>query len=156
MLPHDAVDRVRVSTVRPDPSAPILVSEPTWQPRVLVVDDDQVSRLAAVELLRRLGFSVDAAADGREAIEVGAQWPYVGIFIDCEMPEGDGYVATRQLRVRDGRNARTPVIALTSKSRWVSLASGMDQHLAKPLQLDALQAACLRLGLLASDGAIPN
>jgi len=158
MLQHHAVDRIKVTTVDPYPglTAPALASEPTWEPRVLVVDDDEVSRLAAVGLLRSLGFAVDAAADGREAVEVSARWPYVAIFMDCEMPEVDGYTATRQLRARDGKNAQTPVIALTSKPRWVSLASGMDQHLEKPLRLDTLQADCLRLGLLARDGAVPS
>ena len=60
-------------------------SERRWEPRVLVVDDDEISRLAAVGLLRRLGLTVDIAADGREALELSAQWSYVAIFMDCPL-----------------------------------------------------------------------
>jgi CheY-like chemotaxis protein len=122
-----------------------------WNPRVLVVDDDELSRLAAVGLLETLGLAADVAHDGREALEVTAEWPYVAIFMDCAMPEVDGYTAARQLRNRENQDSPTPVIAVTSHQRSVSIASGMDHHLTKPLQLDQLRADCARLGLLPRD-----
>lgn len=126
-----------------------------WDPRVLVVDDDEISRGAAVGLLQALGLTVDVAAGGQEAIEMTAQRPYAAIFMDCQMPEVDGYMAVRRLR-RGEANSRTPVIAVTSRPRWVSLASGMDHHLAKPLEIDGLRADCRWLGLLGPAGGHPG
>jgi CheY-like chemotaxis protein len=54
----------------------------------------------------------------------------------------DGYRAARQIRARDGLDHSPPVIAVTSRSREVCLASGMDHHIARPLRLETLQAAC--------------
>ena len=134
------------------PGAP----EPEWDPRVLVVDDDDVARLAATGLLENLGLTVDCAEDGRQAVEMAAQRPYVAIFMDCEMPDVDGYTAARQIRTRDGRNAHTPVIAVTAKQRSVSLASGMVHHLTKPLAADVLEADCRRLGVLSGVSPSPG
>lgn len=120
-----------------------------WEPRVLVVDDDIVCRLAAQRLLERLGLSVDVAADGRQALEMSASWQYAAVFMDCFMPEVDGYATTRQMRIRDGIDGSPVIIAVTSRPRHVSLASGMDHHIPKPLKLDTLERDCRLLGLLA-------
>ena len=127
-----------------------------WEPRVLVVDDDEVSLIAATGLLQSLGFTVDAAGDGREALEMIGRWPYVAIFMDCEMPEVDGYTAARHLRAREGQTYHTPVIAMTGRSRSVSVACGMDHHLAKPLEIDMLRVGCRQLALLRRDGVSPS
>ncbi len=118
---------------------------------MLVVDDDEISRAANAGLLRSLGLAVDVAVDGQQALAMSAGWPYVAIFMDCEMPEVDGYAAVTQLHRREGANLHTPVIAVTSRAQWVSLAAGMDQHIAKPVQIDELRAGCLNLGLLISE-----
>jgi CheY-like chemotaxis protein len=131
-------------------------TELRWEPRVLVVDDDEISRLAAVGLLQRLGLTVDIAADGGEALEMSARWPYVAIFMDCGMPGVDGYTTARTLRDRAGKNWHALVIAQTSHLRSVSMASGMDHHLTKPLQFDVLRADCLGLGLIAPEGVGPS
>jgi CheY-like chemotaxis protein len=120
-----------------------------WTPRVLVVDDDEVCRSVAAGLLEHLGLVVDVASDGREALMMGAGWPYVAIFMDCGMPELDGYAAAREIARREGLSQRTPVIAVTSHSRVASLTAGMDSHIVKPLKLDTLKQECMRLGLLA-------
>lgn len=127
-----------------------------WEPRVLVVDDDPVCRLAAVGLLERLGLLVEVAGDAREALMMSAEWPYVAIFMDCGMPDIDGYTAAREITRRDGLRRHTPVVAVTSHPRTVSLASGMDFHIAKPLQLDTLRQDCIRLGLLSRVEARPG
>jgi CheY-like chemotaxis protein len=119
-----------------------------WHPRVLVADDNQVCQIAAKGLLEQLGFTVDVARDGREAIKMSASWPYVAIFMDCGMPEVDGYRAAREIQERDRRSSRTLVIATTAHSRWVCMAAGMDHHMAKPLRLQTLAADCISLGLL--------
>jgi CheY-like chemotaxis protein len=136
--------------------APQSTPAPAWGPRVLVVDDDEVSRRAAVGLLQTLGLTVDIAADGREALDMSSRWAYTAIFLDCGMPDMDGYTVARQIRRREGTNLHTPVIAVTSHPRSVSLASGMDHHLSKPLRIDVLAPDCTRLGLLARNGAAPH
>jgi CheY-like chemotaxis protein len=151
-------DQVRDERVGPAPepvrsaSSRAQIRAPTfgWEPRVLVVDDDPVSQFAAVSLLERLGFGVDVAADGREALEVTAGWPYVAVLMDCSMPDVDGYTAARQIARRDGLTRHTLVIAMTSHPRTVCLASGMDFHMAKPLRIDELRTDFARLGLLAA------
>ena len=136
--------------------APHSPPAPVWGPRVLVVDDDAVSRGAAVGLLQTLGLTVDIAGDGREALEMSSRWAYTAIFLDCGMPDMDGYTMARQLRRREGTTLHTPVVAVTSHPRSVSLASGMDHHLTKPLRIDVLAPDCTRLGLLARNGAAPH
>jgi CheY-like chemotaxis protein/HPt (histidine-containing phosphotransfer) domain-containing protein len=118
---------------------------------VLVVDDEEISRTATAGLLQSLGLVAEIAENGKEALEMSGRWPYVAIFMDCEMPEVDGYAALTQLHRREGANFHTPVIAVTARPQWVSVAAGMDHHIAKPVQIDALRADCLRLGLLASE-----
>jgi CheY-like chemotaxis protein len=120
----------------------------SWEPRVLVVDDDPVVRLAAGRLLARLGLTVEVASDGHEAVAMSAAWPYVAIFMDCSMPEIDGYRTSRAIHARDGGDARPLIIAVTSRARHVCLAAGMDHHIAKPVRIDLLEHDCRALGLL--------
>ena len=119
-----------------------------WEPRVLVVDDDEICRFAAKHLLGKLGLAVDVAADGGEAVELSMSWPYAAIFMDCSMPELDGYQATRKVRTGRGLSRDALVVAVTVNSRHVSLASGMSHHIAKPLGRDVLESDCIRMGLL--------
>ncbi|HEX4010683.1 MAG TPA: response regulator [Solirubrobacteraceae bacterium] len=119
-----------------------------WEPRVLVADDDSVSRVAAKWLLQRVGLVADIACDGREALQMAAEWPYVAIFLDCFMPELDGYQTVREIRSRLGAQQRPLVVAMTGQHRDASMAAGMDHHIDKPLRLGQLQADCANLGLL--------
>jgi CheY-like chemotaxis protein len=123
---------------------------------VLVVDDDEVARFAAQQLLKTLGLTVDFANDGREALQMSARWPYVAIFMDCTMPEVDGYTAARQIGQREGLGRHTPVIAVTSHPRSVCIASGMDHHVSKPLKLEMLRTDLTRLGVLPREAARPS
>jgi CheY-like chemotaxis protein len=134
------------------PVAPVRDAQWRWEPRVLVVDDDLVCQLAARRLFKNLGIAADVVADGAEAVKVSAQWPYVAIFMDCATEAVDGYRTARQIRARDGLDHSPPVVAVTSLSREVCLASGMDHHIAKPLRLETLQAECERLGLMPRPG----
>ncbi|HEY5427785.1 MAG TPA: PAS domain S-box protein [Solirubrobacteraceae bacterium] len=112
--------------------------------RVLVAEDNEVNQFAAVRLLSRLGFSVDVATNGREAITMSGRVDYAAVFMDCQMPEVDGYTATRVIRRRDQRTRHTPIIALTAHAlegdREKCLAAGMDHYLTKPLRLKTLEA----------------
>jgi len=140
----------------PNASPPTRLLESPWEPRVLVVDDDEISRFAAEQLLQSLGLKVDVVSGGQEAIRTSAGWPYVAILMDCGMPDVDGYLAASTIRSRERRSAHTLVIAMTSRRSSVSIASGLDGHFAKPLELDVLRADLKRLGLLARDGVRPG
>ena len=94
-----------------------------------------------------LGCRVDIAANGREAVAMWTELPYDIIFMDCQMPELDGYAATRTIRQREG-SQRTPIVAMTANvmagDKERCLASGMDDYIAKPISLHALTEALAR------------
>ncbi|MEZ4380332.1 MAG: ATP-binding protein [Nannocystaceae bacterium] len=110
--------------------------------RVLVVDDDPVSRFVARTILESWGVAVDLACDGREALEKAAALAPDVILMDCIMPELDGWDATAALRAR---GFDRPIIALSGSATEVDVArafeSGMDDHLTKPIHPDALLRA---------------
>ncbi len=114
-------------------------------PRVLLAEDNAVNRIVAVKMLEKLGCRVDVAADGNEAVALYQRLPYDIVFMDCLMPDLDGYEATRQIRASEHGARRTPIIALTANAladdRERCLAAGMDLHLAKPVTLEALGTA---------------
>ena len=112
------------------------------RPRVLVAEDNDVNRMLAVALLERAGCEVDTAKDGRQAVERAAASRYDLIFMDCFMPEMDGYEATRELRRRENGDGRVPVVALTAAAmageRAKAHQAGMDDYLTKPIDRQEL------------------
>jgi CheY-like chemotaxis protein len=105
---------------------------------VLVVEDNEVNQLVAVRLLEQRGLLVDVAVNGLEAIEMHGAQHYDAIFMDCQMPELDGYDATREIRRREGDGPRTPIIAMTASTMPGDtercIAAGMDYHTGKPIR----------------------
>ena len=121
--------------------------------RVLVVDDHSVNQLLATRLLQLLGFSVEVAADGEQAVrDVKAGWFDV-VLMDIQMPHMDGWQATHHIRQweMEQRKARVPIIALSAHAaaadREHAIAVGMDGYLSKPLTIEALQAGLRATGL---------
>lgn len=113
--------------------------------RILVADDNEINQVVACKFLQKLGYEVEVARNGREAIVAAARVHYDAILMDCEMPEMDGYAATRAIRQREtGSDGHIPVIALTghasSEDERVCLEAGMDAVLTKPVTLPALRA----------------
>jgi signal transduction histidine kinase/DNA-binding response OmpR family regulator len=111
--------------------------------RVLVAEDVELNRVVLSAMLSDLGLIVEFANNGREAVEKWAQGDYDVIFMDCRMPEIDGYEATRAIRRAPSEKARIPIVALTANSgeaeRRLCFAAGMDDFLAKPFTEAALQ-----------------
>jgi PAS domain S-box-containing protein len=109
--------------------------------RLLLVEDNPVNQELACELLRGAGIEVVVADNGARALEMLEQQTFDGVLMDCQMPELDGYEATRRLR-QDARWAQLPVIAMTANAmvgdRDKALAAGMNDHVAKPIKLAQL------------------
>ena len=116
--------------------------------RVLVAEDNAVNRLLAKRMFEKLGCRVDLAGNGREAVEMASQLRYDIIFMDCFMPELDGYGASRELRQLEPGDQRVPIIALTANAmaedRAKCLAAGMDDFLSKPVDIEELRKALQR------------
>ncbi len=114
--------------------------------RVLVVEDNPVSRKLAGKMLTKRGFEVAFATNGREALEVLAAERFDVVLMDVQMPEMDGLAATEAIREGErGTGAHVPIVAMTASSTSVDrdrcLAAGMDLYLPKPVGADALFAA---------------
>jgi PAS domain S-box-containing protein len=112
--------------------------------RVLVAEDNRVNQKVILAMLSRFNVKPDLAENGQIALDRLAQQHYDLVLMDCQMPIMDGYQATSKLRERElaTQSTRTPVIALTAhateEARETSLASGMDGHLSKPIDRNAL------------------
>jgi signal transduction histidine kinase/CheY-like chemotaxis protein/HPt (histidine-containing phosphotransfer) domain-containing protein len=124
-------------------------SGPRVKPRVLVVEDNQINQRLAVLVLEQLGCRVDVAGNGREALDAVARLPYDVVLMDCQMPEMDGYEATRAIRaVEETTGRHLPIIALTANvmqgDREKCLAAGMDDYLPKPVTKEAVKAMVQR------------
>jgi PAS domain S-box-containing protein len=119
---------------RPPEETPISVER---QGHVLLVEDNAINQTVAVGILARLGYSADVAPDGRVAVALAAENDYLAIFMDCLMPEMDGYTATAEIRRREAGDRHVPIIAMTAgalpEDRARCLAAGMDDHIAKPV-----------------------
>ncbi|GMQ75753.1 MAG: hypothetical protein BMS9Abin01_1010 [Gammaproteobacteria bacterium] len=113
---------------------------------ILVVEDSPLNQELTREMLSRSGCRVTVAKDGREAVHAVEKNDFDLIFMDCQMPEMDGYETTRQIRQREateGDNRHIPIIALTASSRRRDCkaceAAGMDDYLGKPFGLGQLR-----------------
>lgn len=109
---------------------------------ILLVEDNSVNQMVAMSQLESLGYSCHAVANGIEAIEALTRSEYAVVLMDCQMPEMDGFEATRRIRQLPGPRSSVPIIALTANAmggdREKCMVAGMDDYLTKPIDLGRL------------------
>ncbi|MGH8355074.1 MAG: response regulator, partial [Pseudomonas sp.] len=123
-------------------------ARPRFDAQVLLVEDNLTNQQVAVLMLRTLGCRVDVAGNGREALRMVQAAAYDLLFMDCEMPEMDGFEAAAAIRRRGDGKAQTPIVAVTAQAmqgdRERCLKAGMNDYISKPVQLEAFAAALKR------------
>jgi signal transduction histidine kinase/CheY-like chemotaxis protein len=118
--------------------------------RVLVAEDNPVNRRVAIRMMEKLGCTVETAGDGAEAVDMCARLPFDIVFMDCQMPEMDGYDAAAAIRHAEREHGwpRMPIVALTAHAaatdRDRCFAAGMDEYLSKPVSAEQIRAVIQR------------
>ena len=125
--------------------------------KIMLVEDNKLNQRLMESSLKRYGFSIDVANNGLEAVQMYQKSPesYDLIIMDIMMPVMDGLEATRHIRIFEQKKSiRVPIIALTANTfnadRERCLSYGMDEYIAKPLNMDKLSQAFKDLGILDS------
>ena len=143
------VDAVMDAAIAPCVSPPCAGEARLAGMRLLVVDDNLVNQQVARGLLQQEGATVEVADGGQAGVRaaLAAAPPFDAVLMDIQMPDMDGYEATRRLR-RERHLGALPIIAMTANAmagdRQRCLDAGMDEHIGKPIDVDALVAALLR------------
>jgi CheY-like chemotaxis protein/HPt (histidine-containing phosphotransfer) domain-containing protein len=128
--------------------------------RLLLVEDNTVNVKVALRMLANLGCLVDVAYNGKEAVTMAQSTSYDLIFMDCQMPEMDGYEATGEIRRRERLGERIPIVAMTAHAmpgdRERCIEAGMDDYISKPLRQADLQRAIGKLAKVEAAGPDPK
>ena len=137
------------SLVRDD-SVRVCSNEAMGQMFVLVAEDDPSSQVVAATMLQFMGCKVDVVSCGRAAVDMVSRHQYDIVFMDCNMPDMNGFEATGEIRRLEGNKRHTVIIALTANAikgfQEKCLAAGMDYYLSKPIRSSKLQEIVMRWG----------
>ena len=139
---------IEISDDPTPPATPTQAFEPLGG-QVLLVEDNPVNRHVAVAMLEKLGIQATVAEDGRQALELFEPGRFDVILMDCQMPQLDGYAATREIRrLEVSGEPPIPILALTAdaqeENRRRCLEAGMDDYLPKPLRIEVLHSHLAR------------
>jgi two-component system sensor histidine kinase/response regulator len=150
-----AAENVSLEPIKAATEIPTDPSLPFEKAHVLLAEDNKINQKITLARLQKLGYLADAVANGREVLEALRRAPYEFILMDCQMPEMDGYEATRIIRQWE-QSVEGPcswpvpiyIIAVTAHAmegdRQKCLAVGMSDYLSKPMRAPELQAALER------------
>lgn len=115
---------------------------------VLLVEDNDVNRMVALHMLSELGCNCEVAVNGKEALEMVRKKDYDIVFMDCQMPVMGGFEATAEIRKLEGPKKHTKIVAMTAHAlrgeREKCLDAGMDDYLAKPITLEAVERMVIK------------
>lgn len=115
--------------------------------KILLAEDERLSRLSTQRVLETLGYEVTGVRDGKEAVEAEALGDFDAVIMDCQMPELDGFKATAEIRRREAAtgHTHTPIIGLSGRAmdgdREAALSKGMDGYITKPFTVPELRHA---------------
>ncbi|MBM7865400.1 response regulator [Heliobacterium gestii] len=130
-------------------SSPSPTAEIKSNVRILLAEDNQANQRLALMLLKKFGYEADAVSNGSQAVEACATGKYALVLMDCQMPEMDGFEATRLIRAdQTAGGPVVPIIAMTANAmqgdRERCMDAGMDDYISKPINRDALQAVLVK------------
>jgi CheY-like chemotaxis protein len=120
-------------------------ARPARRLKVLIAEDNIVNQRVALRQVEKLGHSADVVSNGEEVIEALGRIAYDVILMDCQMPDMDGFEATRRIRRRHDSSASVRIVAMTANAmqgdREACLEAGMDDYVSKPVKIEHLEAA---------------
>ncbi|MBK7973440.1 MAG: response regulator [Deltaproteobacteria bacterium] len=140
------------------PPAPSVLkaAAPTAKGRVLVAEDNSVNQRLAARMLSKLGYQAEIVENGGLALAALAANHFDVVLMDCQMPEVDGFEATRRIRASNAVWQRVPIVAMTANAmqgdRELCLAAGMDDYVSKPIRMDELGVTLERWRCVARGG----
>ena len=133
---------LRCTPRKPAPNVPEPTDQTAEKFHILIAEDNPVNQKVARRLLEKLGYLVEVADNGRQAVQKWATGTYDLILMDCQMPDMDGFEATRRIRSDEAGRSHIPIVAVTANAmigdREKCLASGMDAFVPKPIRMEVL------------------